>query len=140
MEHEADGCRHKNASKSLGVYVVTYDSTGNFALAVAWGSEDAQDLIDDDPMTLGWGPCSSVRSVQRNVDGPRGVVYWGQCHPSKEFSPSSETKGARGPIGRPPKFYFDACRFESCRAHHPPRRMAQAMTHNRRVCLDGGRD
>lgn len=36
------------------------------------------------------------------------------------LSPSFSSFRARGPIGWPAKFYFAACRFESCRARQAP--------------------
>lgn len=74
-----------NASKALTLYIVVYDRSKNYALVTAWGSEDAVDLLAQDGIDLDWGEITCVRKVQRNVDGPRGMIYFGRLHERRSF-------------------------------------------------------
>ena len=83
-----------NAAKALTLYIVVYDRAKNYALVTAWGSEDALDLLAQDGIDLDWGDVTSVRSIQRNVDGPRGLISFGKLHVQCRFRDHRQNRKA----------------------------------------------
>lgn len=64
-------------SAKLGCYCVSNDGEGEYALVLAYGADDALDVLDENHVFWG-GKGVSVNHVQRNVIGEREIIWIGK--------------------------------------------------------------